>query len=164
MATVSDILKTITDVPATSVPITFELYGGPHARTDAVTSRSRFVVTTHASTGAFSTTLRQGIYRVRWRIGTEFNSIFLGVPNSSNTYDFHQIATEEPDEITNPVVAYFNDLSELAATATDASLLFISEDLNADPGWFATSDDDTGTEGVDWVTDSGGVRIWKRRA
>lgn len=162
MATVADNLKKLEGTAAVSVPMTFELYGGPHARSGFITSRSRAIVTTHASTGAFTTTLAEGVYRVRWRIGTEFNQFFIGVPSGSDTYAFSEIATATPEEITNPTVAYFSDLDALAAAVTHASLIFVGEDGNDDPAWFETGTDNSGMQGVDWVTDSGGVRIWVR--
>jgi hypothetical protein len=163
MATVADTLKKIDNSAATSVSMYFELYGGPHCRTSYVTSRSRITVTTHATTGAFSTTLLEGIYRVRWRVSSEFNEVFLGVPNTSSTYAFHDIATTSPENIPNPAIAYFATLAELALVNTDASLLFIGADGNGETGWFETGSDDSGTEGVDWVTDLSGTRIWERR-
>jgi len=163
MATVADNLKKLDTTAATSVPITFELYGGPHARTGFVTSRSRVIATTHATTGAFSLTLAEGIYRVRWRISSEFNQFFIGVPAGSSTYAFSEIATSTPEEISAPAVAYFGTWAGLQASTTKATLLFIGSDSNGDPAWFATGSDDSGLEGVDWVTDSGGVRIWERR-
>jgi len=163
MATVADTLKKIDNTAAVSVPITFELWGGPHARSSAVTSRSRLIVTTHATTGAFSTTLLEGIYRVRWRVSTEFNQIFLGVPSGSSTYNFSEIATDTPENVASPVLAYFADTASLAATNSGATLLFIGRDANDDPAWFETGSDDSGLEGVDWVTDMGGVHIWERR-
>lgn len=163
MATVADTLKKIDNSAATSVSMYFELYGGPHCRTGYVTSRSRITVTTHATTGAFSTTLLEGIYRVRWRISSEFNEVFVGVPSGSSTYTFADIATEAPENITSPAVAYFATLASLAAVNTGASLLFIGENGNGDPAWFATGSDNSGVEGVDWVTDLGGVRIWEHR-
>lgn len=120
MATISDILKKPDDTAATSVVVVFRTIAGPWARTDAITSAGRISVTTHATTGAFSTTLRQGTYRVEWRIGAEWSSILIYVPSGSATYDFNAIAINTDEGSTGQNV--FDNWADIQAFEVDASV------------------------------------------
>lgn len=140
MATVSDILKKPDDSASTSNTIVFQTVDGPWARTDAVTSGGRVSVTTHASTGAFSTTLREGRYLATWRLGGIWSEIEIAVPSGSGTYDLNQIAVvDDETEFRN----VFDDWAEFqTATVPPTSsiaLLHMTEDGVRD-AFFTRSD------------------------
>ncbi len=119
MATISDILKKPDDTAATSVMV-FRTVAGPFPRNDAVTSAGRVSVTTHATTGAFSTVLRQGTYRVEWRIGSEWSSLLIYVPGGSSTFDLHQIAITATSGSTSQNV--FDDWAEIQSFEVDDAI------------------------------------------
>ena len=129
MATIADVLKRASDALATSTVMVFQTYPGPWCRTDAITSRDRISVTTNSTTAAFSQTLREGTYRVSWRIGAEFSSVVIAVPSGTGTYDFNAVVVVDDDTALRNVFDDWADIqTETVPVASYVVILRETED------------------------------------
>lgn len=140
MATISDILKKPDDTASTSNTVVFQTVDAPWARTDAVTSGGRVSVTTHATTGAFTTALREGLYSVTWRLGAVWSELRIAVPSGSGTYDLNQIAVVDAETEFGNV---FDDWAEFQTASvpvtSEIALLHETEDGARDIFFFRST-------------------------
>lgn len=166
MATISDILKKPDGTASTSNTIVFQTVGAPWARTDAVTSGGRVSVTTHASTGAFSTTLLQGTYTVTWRLGAVWSELTIAVPASSNTYDLHQIVVVDDETEFRNVFDDWADFQTAYVPATsEIALLHETEDGARDIFFFRSDHANVAAftpDGVNVIEDASNQRFLRQ--
>lgn len=166
MATIADTLYKPDGTALTSQVVYFSVYGGPWFRSTGATTSGRVSVTTHATTGAFSTTLLEGVYRATWRtssaLGSQFNEKLIEVPSGSSTYGLDEIEVDSTGATANALHAidFFDTVAAFEAATLKASVrgVHILADGNGDQAWFIKSSSTHTSDqihGVDYVTNGG---------
>lgn len=166
MATISDTFKKPDGTALTSQTVKFTTYGGPWFRGTGVTSNGIVTTTTHASTGAISVTLLQGVYVIEWRastaMGARWSYGLIGVPSGSGTYALQSLLlTEQESDMAS--IGYFTEAADIRTSVALYDLIWLSgTETNNDYGWWEARGDTGTDDGENYITNAAGV-VYTRR-